>query len=88
MGRDAIILLNQTISKKPEQKKRCKFHKFELNDRNNSPLSKQQYFMDFYAKFDKFLKKKRKEKVTPSSEMQCIYVKIVCAEASLQNQRR
>ena len=44
--------------------------------------------MDFYAKFDKFLKKKRKEKVTPSSEMQCIYVKIVCAEASLQNQRR
>ena len=32
--------------------------------------------------------KKRKEKVSPSSEMQCIYVKIVCAEASLQNQRR
>jgi hypothetical protein len=44
--------------------------------------------MDFYAKFDKFLKKERKEKVAPSSEMQCIYVKIVCAEALLRNQRR
>jgi len=52
MGKDAIILLNQTISKNenPNRKQRYKFHKFELIDRNNSPLSKQQYFMVFYAK--------------------------------------
>ena len=90
MGKDAIILLNQTISKNenPNRKQCYKSRKFEQNDRNNSTLSKQQYFGYFCAKSDKFLKKERNKKVPHSSEMQSIYVKIVCGEVSLRNQRR
>jgi hypothetical protein len=58
------------------------------NDPNNSTLSKQQYFGYFCAKLDKFLKKERNKKVPHSSEMQSIYVKIVCGEFLLRNQRR
>jgi len=68
MGKDAIILLNQTISKneKANTKPCSKSHKFELNNRNKSTPSKQQYFVDFCPKLDKFLKKERKEKVPPA----------------------
>jgi hypothetical protein len=68
MGKDAIILLNQTISKNenPNRKQCYKSRKFEQNDRNNSTLSKQQYFGYFCAKLDKFLKKERNKKVPHS----------------------